>query len=172
MMTNYEIANLSIMAASALFVSISLIYLSRQLKLFVAAHADNHKWNRCIETQRALGKTREINMDALNDRFGFVNRKDPIPPNEILDAFNDDYSLQLILHKLLNFYEGLAIGVFMGIYDVEVIKAHRRGAMERTFVNFKNYIEHRRNQISKTLWTAYERLIKKWEDESLKGFDR
>lgn len=171
-MSYYELFSLSATLISALFVGLSLVYLAKQVKLFAAAHADNHEWNRRIETQKALQKIREINTVPLNEKFGYVNRRDPIPLKDILDAIEKDPSLQLILNKLLNFYEGLANGVFLGIYDEESIKVNRRGPMEREFIRCKNYIEYRRHQSSKTVWIAYERLIKKWEDELLKNSDR
>lgn len=171
-MNNYEIFSLSVTLVSALFVGLSLVYLAKQVRLFAAAHADNHDWNRRIETQKALDKIREINTDALNEQFGFVNRRDPIPLEDILQAIKKDHSLQLILNKLLNFYEGLSNGVFMGIYDEESIKANRKGPMEREFIRCKNYIEYRRHQSSKTVWIAYERLINKWDNELLKNNDR
>ena len=171
-MSIYEIATLVVMTISAVFVGVSLIYLAKQIKLFVAAHADNHEWNRRIETQKALDNVREINTGALNEKFGYANRKDPIPLEDILSAFEENHTLQLLLNKLLNFYEGLANGVFMGIYDEASIKANRKGAMEREFIRCKNYIEYRRHQSSKTVWIAYERLIKKWDEELLKSEDR
>lgn len=171
-MSIYETLSLAVASISALFVGASLVYLARQIKLFIAVHADNHEWNRRVETQHALEIIRELKTDSLNERFGYVNRKEPINLEEIKTAFKDDHSLQLLLHKLLNLYEGLANGIFLGTYDEPSIKANRKGPMEREIIRFKYYIEYRRHQTSKTAWVAYERLIKKWDDESLKGSDR
>lgn len=171
-MTNYEIISVSISIISALFVLISLIYLSKQVKLVVSAHADNHDWNRRIETQHSLDKIRDINTDALNARFGYVNRKEPILIEDILKAFEEDHTLQLLLHKLLNFYEGLANGVFLGTFDEVTIKSNRKSPMEIELVRFKNYIEYRRNQSNRTAWVGYERLVKKWNDELLTSNDK
>ena len=171
-MSNYEIASLLILSISALFVGITLLFLSKQIKIFILAHADNHDWNRRIETQHALDNIREINTDSLNKKFGYVNRKNPIPVHEIVQAFEEDHALQLLLHKLLNFYEGLANGVFLGMYDEVSIKENRKGPMEREFIRFKLYIDHRRNESSQTAWIAYERLIKKWNEELLRGNDK
>ena len=163
-MTTYEITNLAVMSISALFVGISIFYLSKQIKLFIFAHADNHDWNRRIETQHAIARIREINTDSLNDKFGYVNRKESIDLKEIQQAFQEEPSLQLLLHKLLNFYEGLANGVFLGTYDEPTIKANRKSTMEKELIRFRRYIEYRRNQSKKTAWIAYERLIRKWDN--------
>ena len=60
----------------------------------------------------------------------------------------------------------------MGIYDEASIKANRQGPMEREIVRCRNYIEHRRNENSKTVWSGYERLIKKWSEEELNNSDK
>ena len=171
-MSNYELISLIVSGFSALFIGISLIYLSKQIKLLISAHSDNHEWYRRIETQNALDKIREINIDALNETFGYANRKDPIPLDNILKEFEDNHLLQPILNKSLNFYEGLANGVFLGTYDEDSIKANRKGPMEREFVRCKYYIEYMRHQSSKSIWIAYERLINKWDEEFLKSSDR
>lgn len=171
-MNNYEIASLCITSLSALFVGLSLIYLSKQIKLVISAHADNHEWNRRIETQNALDRIREVDTSPLNERFQNANRKEPISLQEILGAFESDLSLQLILHKLLNYYEGLANGYYLGTYDEASIKANRRGPMEKELVLFKNYIEYRRRQSNPRAWIDYERLINKWHQETLGDNDR
>ena len=171
-MTTYELISLIVMVISALFVGISIFYLSVQIRLFISAHADNHDWNRRIETQHAIARIRELNTDALNEKFGYMNRKEIINLEEIKEAFKEDHSLQLLLHKLLNSYEGLAIGVFLWIYDEKIVKASRKGTMERDFLRFKQYIEYRRTQSGKFAWAKYEQLISKWDKEHLKGLDR
>ncbi len=171
-MSTYEILSLVVSGISALFIGISLIYLAWQIKLFISAHADNHEWNRRIETQHAISKIRELDTDLLNEKFGYVNRQEPIPLTEVQEAFHENPSLQLMLHKLLNHYEGLANGVFLGTYDEATIKANRKGTMEREFSRFKHYIQYRRDQGNKTAWCSFERLIKKWHEESISSLDR
>jgi len=170
--STYELLTLSITTLSAVFVGVSLIYLAKQINLVRSAHADNHEWNRRIETQHALDKVREINTDALNKKFGYVNRREPISLDDILTAFEEDHTLQLLLHKLLNFYEGISNGVFLGSYDEVTIKANRKSPMEIELIRFKHYIEYRRHQSNKSAWVAYERLINKWNDELIRGSDR
>ena len=171
-MTNYEILSLIISSLGTLFVGISLIYIAKQVKVLIASHSDNHEWNRRIETQNAISKIRDINTDPLNDKFGYVNRREPIPLEEVNNAFSENPSLQLTLHKLLNYYEGLSNGVFLGTYDEDTIKANRKGAMEREFIRFKNYIQYRRDQGSPTAWSGYERLIEKWRREAILSTDK
>jgi hypothetical protein len=170
-MSLYEWLNLTIMAISALCVAGSLFYLAKQVRLFSKAHQDNHDWNRRVETQHALGKIREINTDSLNMKFGFANRKSPIPLQEILDAFEEEPNLQLHLHKLLNFYEGLANGIFSKVYDEKIIKVNRLSPMERDIIRCRYYIDYRRNESSRTTWSGYQRLMEKWRNDDLRSGD-
>ncbi len=170
-MSLYEWLNLKITSISALCVAGSLFYLAQQIRLFIKAHQDNHDWNRRIETQHALNKVRELNTDALNIEFGFTNRKSPIPLDEILAAFEKDIILQQHLHRLLNFYEGLANGIFSGIYDEKIIKVNRYSPMKKEFTRCQYYIDHRRKESNRTAWSGYERLMRKWEQDHTRSGD-
>ncbi len=171
-MTNYEILNLIVTSVSAAFVGISILLLARQLKLATKMHSDNHDWYRRIETQNAITKIRELDVDALNEKFGYVNRSEPIPLNEVQEAFEENPNLQLLLHKVLNFYEGLANGVFLGTYDEKIIKANRRGTMQRELSRFKYYIDYRRNSGNRpTAWAGYERLLNQWKQQAIEQND-
>lgn len=171
-MTTYEIVSLFISGVGAIFVGVSLLLLVKQLKLIVLAHEDNHEWNRRIATHQAIDKVRNLNKDNLNRKFGYINRKEPIPLKEINKAFKEDPALQLTLHNLLNLYEGLANGVFLGTYDEATIRANRKTPMESILVRFRLYIQHRRDGSSKTAWIGFERLITGWNTELSEAFDR
>ncbi len=164
-MVSYELAKLIISATSLIFIGATLIYTGRQIKLLIKSHADNHEWNRRIATQQALNELRKVNVDDLNEKFGYINRHQPIPLAEVLAAFEENIALQMKCHQLLNYYEGTATAIFLGIYDELTVKISRKGAMERTFTNFKEYIEYRRNQTNNTVWIEYEKLINKWHSE-------
>ncbi len=170
-MSLYEWLNLTIMAISTLCIAGSLFYLAKQIRLFIKAHQDNHDWNRRAETRNILVKAGELNTDALNIKFGFANRRSPISLDEILKEFEKDITLQQNLHRLLNFYEGLAHGVFSGVYDETLIKSNRRGSMEREFIRCRYYIDHRRNESNKTAWSEYQRLIEKWQHGDIQSGD-
>lgn len=171
-MTTYEWSSLLVMAISALFVGISLLYLSRQIKLFIASHEDNHEWNRRIATSDALSRVREINTDLLNEVFAYLDRREPVPLQEVQDAFKAQPNLQPSLHKLLNLYEGLANGVYLGTYDETTIRANRESAMIKGLAKFRPYIQYRRDCGSKTAWSGYERLVNKWLSEGVEMHDK
>ncbi len=174
LMSMFETATIAIQIITLLAVLIASWAALRNLKLIahehhlaVLAHEQNHEWNRRIATQDALAALRSINLDSLNKEFGFANQRTSIPLKTINEKFLDKPELQNSCHKLLNFYEGLASGVHLGIYDELTVKINRRGAIERDFAKFREYIEHRRDLISSTLFIEIEKLINKWRDETI-----
>lgn len=173
-MSTYEVSILVVQAFTLIAVIVASWAAIRNLKLIahqhhltVVAHEQNHEWNRRIATQQALAVLRAIDLDSLNKEFGFANQKTSIPLHFINEKFDDKPELQNACHKLLNFYEGLASGVHLGIYDELTVKINRRGAIERDYAKFREYIDHRRAIISSTLFIEIEKLINKWREETI-----
>ena len=165
-MTTYEIYNLIIQIVATIFVGGGLVYAGKQVSLLVLTHNDNHDWNRRIATQNALRDfNNSVSLDELQKEFNFLNRKQPIPVEEITKAFLDKPDLQLQTHTLLNQYETFARGIFLGIYDEILIKNARKGSMERTFNSFKEYVQHRRNEVGSAAYIEYEKMLDKWHQE-------
>ena len=171
-MTPFEITSLVISALSSIFVGISVIYLARQVAISRKVHADNHDWNRRISTQEELNEIRKLDTRGLSENFSHLNKIEPIPLQELLTKFEETPALQNELHNLLNRNEGLANGIFLGIFDEKTIKANRRTAMTNSFIKFREYIQYRQDRGSKTVWTAYERLLKNWSQEDTEIHDR
>lgn len=166
-MSVFEVSSLAISVLGTIFIGLSVLLLARQIKMLLLAHADNHEWNRRIATVNAISQIREINTDSLNDAFDYVNRREPVPLQEIKDAFVRQPNLQPALHKLLNLYEGLANGLSLGIYDEATVRANRESTMIKALANFRSYIEYRRDCGSKTAWIGYEKLVRRWINESV-----
>jgi len=61
---------------------------------------------------------------------------------------------------------------FLGIYDEKTVKIAKQWTIESTFVNFKEYIEFRRNQSNKRAWIEIEKLKNKWNIELQNDSDR
>lgn len=172
-MTNYEILSLVVGGFGATFVGISVLLLVKQLKQLSAQHADNHDWNRRLATTEALGKIRELDIGRLNKKFLLYDRRDAIPLDEINKAFEEQHELQGDIHRVMNFYEGLSNGIYLGLYDEDMIKANRKTAMKKTFNKFKYYVESRRElRHNDTLWCGYERLMNDWRDVEIKSYDK
>lgn len=173
-MNLYELISIFIQLSTLIAVVIASWAAIKNLKLIakdhhitVLAHEQNHEWNRRIATQEALAALRSIDLDSLNKEFGFSNQRTSIPLKTINEKFEQKPELQTACHKLLNFYEGLASGVHLGIYDELTVKINRRGAIERDYAKFREYIDHRRAVINNTLFIEIEKLINKWRDETI-----
>ena len=137
--------------------------MKEQIQAAYKVNAADHDWNRRMASQAALKEyNQSILSSALQSEFDYLNCTESIPLEKILDGFNKHPALQNELHQLLNFYEGLARGVFQNIYDEEVIKAGRRSAMMKAFRAFNSYIEMRRKTSSPTAWTDLGSLVAQW----------
>ena len=168
--TDYEMYSLAISGVAALITLGGLIYAGIQLKktkeqlqaTYKINEAD-HDWNRRMASQAALKEyNQSILSSSLQSEFDYLNCSESIPLKKIEEGFNKHPELQKELHQLLNFYEGLARGIFQNIYDDEVIKAGRRNAMMKALKAFNSYIESRRRTSSPSAWTDLESLVAQW----------
>ncbi len=143
-------------------------YLARRsLDLSTIIHRENHDWNRRMAAQSALSSyNSSVILSSLHSEFSYIDRRDPISIAEMNAAFENNPDLKEDLHKLLNFYESLARGVHQKIYDEEVIKVGRKGAMVRAYRAFLPYIEQRRRaNNSPTAWCELESIAARWLHE-------
>lgn len=171
-MTYFEIITLSFSGVTTLAMIIATLIGLRNLRLLVKAHSDNHEWNRRLATQNAIAGIRVMKIDTLNKEFGYANQLTSIPLKVVLKKFKDNHELQILCNNLLNYYEGLAAGIHLGIYDELTVKVIRKGTMERDFAKFREYITYRRDQVSDKAWIEQEKLVAKWRAEVLTKSDR
>ena len=152
---------------ASLFTGVGLIYAGWQIKLLKKTHTDNHDWNRRLAAQEAVANLRLHAPIAaeLNKLFNSTNLTEGIPLDVILKAFKEDKSIQNKVNEILNGYESLARGVYQGIYDEEVVKSARRGAMIQQFVAYESYIKDRRINVYKNAYLQIESLANKWKLE-------
>ena len=175
-MTNYEIYSLFIDGFIALIALGGFVYAGIQLKKTTeqteqlrAAYEINeadHDWNRRIASQDALKEYNQSTISSglqLQSEFNYLSHTESIPLEKIEERFNNHPNLQLKLHQLLNFYEGLARGIFHNVYDEKIIKAARYNAMKKAFRAFNSYIESRRKNLSPDAWSDLELLINQWK---------
>jgi len=120
-MTDFEFYSLIIRIIGILIVGSSLFLAAIQVRSLSRNHKDNHEWSRRIETQKAFDEIRNMDLQKLNESFGFKYRREPIPLLEVKSTFEKDWHLEKQCIRLLNAYEGLAAGVKLGIYDEDVI---------------------------------------------------
>lgn len=171
-MTNYEIYSLLMDGFTALialggfvYAGIQLKKTTEQLRTAYKINESDHDWNRRKAAQDALKEyNQSIISIELQSEFDYLNCVESIPLKKIEEGFNKHQNLRAELHKLLNFYEGLARGIFQKVYDEEVIKAARYNAMKKVFRAFNSYITHRREKSSSLFaWSDLESLLVRWK---------
>lgn len=145
-----------------------LFFAYKQLKANYEIKLADYEWNKRLEAKYILREYGNLSVDLLVDKFDFLNRKTPIPIDEIDKAIQENKQVQKQLHGLLNFYEGLAHGITHKIYDNDVIRSSRQGTMRNTVRVFSLYIERRRDERSNNAWGDLTRLIQEWDNESVR----
>lgn len=155
---------------SALAVVASVIYLAKQVKIAAITHKQNHEWYRRIETKKALDSYNRLEaVTLLNEAFDYMSKKHAIDLNEIQTKISEDKNIRVHLMRLLNFYEGLANGVDMGIYEEVIIRETRRGNMIRTYEAFGDFIGYHRRENNERAFIKYGAIVKKWQQEGETG---
>lgn len=132
-----------------------------------ASHEQEYRWRRKIAAQEALSSySSSVVLSDLQKQLNYldIGRRGCIDLDEIEEKLEANPDLRADLHRLLNYYEALARGVLQGLYDDDVIKAGRRGAMNRAYTGFECYILERRKNGSPNAWSDFEALILKWDE--------
>lgn len=155
---------------SAIGVIISVFYLASQVKIATKAHKENHEWNRRIETKHALDSYNRLeSVMLLNEAFSYMGERHAIDKDIILKKLKEEPALRVHLMRLLNFYEGLANGIDMGLYEEVIVREARRGNMIRTHTAFKKFMNYHRSEVNELAFIKYKALVEKWELEGRKG---
>ena len=145
-MVEFEIARLIVQAASALLIFCSLIYAGRQLALSTRTQRQNHDWNRRAAAQEANWKFSSLvkGRELIDQAFNITTRDAPLTIDELNTAFEKNSELKTAVLSLLNYYEGLAIGVNQSIFDEDVIKTAWYGSMKVVSRLFAEWVKELR----------------------------
>lgn len=162
--------NLYVNGIAALGVIVSVFYLAKQVKTASKIHSENHEWNRRIETKHALDSYNRLeSVMLLNEAFCYMGERHAINKDIILEKLEKDTPLRVHLMRLLNFYEGLANGIDMGLYEEVIVKEARRGNMIRTHTAFKEFMDYHRAEVNELAFIKYKALVEKWVSEGKQG---
>lgn len=145
----------------------SAIFASYHLRLVHKSYTSIHDWNRRKAAQDLTMDLNKIigNTEILHQKLQFINKKQPIPLDAIINLIEENPIIQLKLQKVLNIYNSVSRGVIHGVYDESIIKKARKKTMIQTYSAFSNYINYRRNESIDTLWSDFEALTLKWQSE-------
>lgn len=168
-MTTYEYWSLVIRGLTLFVILIGAYLTIRQLRLNTKVFQDDHDWKRRDASTKIIQQINECPHNVrLNDIFQLSTNYTPIKLKRIESKIAEDFTVQNSIHKVLNDYEGIAVGINQGLYDEEVIKNLREYAMTRVCTNFEEYIDKRRKTHVIDAWNDYENLINKWRELKMK----
>ena len=120
-MTTYEKFDLFIglITLALFFVGTYIAYI--QLKKISSEIKSNHDWNRRAEALKAIDVAKDPNqskdLEILEEKVNYFNRKDPIPISEIMNISqgNEMLDLKEIIRRRLNTFELFCIGISQGV---------------------------------------------------------
>jgi len=155
-------------ALAAISVAIGVCIAAYQLFRLKQIQRDNHVWNQKIEAQKALEVRHHLDTSVVNDAFGPIRSNQKIETSELKEKLKDGEkypNLRTELHKLLNYYEGLARGIYQDMYDEEVIKLARKKSILSLHHKYENYINFRQKYRNERAYYYLEKLALHWLEE-------
>ena len=162
-----ELAKLMLQAIQLIVVTTGLGYTAYQIRLLRISYRDLHDWNRRKSAQDAIEGLTVLApvTKVLNEHFDFLENNDPIPLEILQQKCEQNVELRGCIHKLLNTYEDLAVGVFQRVYDESIIYEAMGWVIPTTLHQFNGYIRHKRLHGSANAWTQVERLSMRWSED-------
>lgn len=160
-MTLFELSSILIQVFGLIFLSITILYAGRQIKISKNIHKETLDWNRKTTTENELNnrQDKELRLFLMKQfQFYVKNGIHIIPIVEIENAINSDVNVQLQIHSYLNKYERIARGVKNGIYDKTIIMDTAKYIIVKIYFNYVEYIKYRRKIANKNAWLNFEEL--------------
>lgn len=179
-MTNYELYSLVIAILTLIVAICGIVMALRQLKitremtlLQLKENYDikvkEYEWNKSAYAQQKLAEFNQLDISVLkdNEKLNYLKNNDVLSLEVIQEEMSKNLQVKNDIHTVLNFYESLARGVKLGIYDEEIIQAAREGAMRRMVKSYRKYIDFRRDiEQHPNAWLYLTDLVDKWEAKS------
>ena len=168
-MTSYERWTLFLSVASTFILFGTLAFIAAQV-FFAARAAREAQSERATESLR---RKREATLDywsnTLFERHRLLNEVYAQTPSykiaEVIKKSENDKDLRVRISRLLGYYEMLATGVNLEIYDLLTIKRLSGAMLVATFDNYKPFIDSRRIIKKRpNLYSEFETLIHSLKD--------
>src|SRR5215472_8269951 len=169
-----ELSKIALQGLTLVVAGIGLVFAICQLRLLTTTYNDFHEWNRRKAAQDAIEKYTDIQeyYPLLNAKSRIMEFFDPVSLDLIRKECEVDSSLRPTLHRVLNYFEALAVGCGQGVYDEQVVGNAFKAVFIRTLKQFEAYIGHRRSAGAIGAWSQFEQLAKKWRSEEEEKVER
>lgn len=164
-----EVSKLLLQLLIVFVATVGLYLTVRQLRLLTQSYRDLHDWNRRKAAQDALDRfvtTQEENTALLDQVFSILSSNDPIPLDKVREECERQHPVRAALHRRLNYFEHLTIGVREGVLDESILRRACEPVFKRCVRQFRPYMDHRRESGSKDAWTELEALSMEWSTQS------
>ncbi|GAB5494997.1 MAG: hypothetical protein Phyf2KO_00770 [Phycisphaerales bacterium] len=152
-----------------------------QLRTLVLQHSENTEIKKNTRTAEVCDRFPHLSTRHLTLSLRYEDREpnvDPISIHEIRDVIdtssegksNPEFARELLLeiHQLLNYFDGLARGIRLGLYSERVVSDAFRGQMTKAALLLEPYVHERRgNPANPVTWSDFYDLVKKWRSEDV-----
>jgi hypothetical protein len=150
--------------SGVLFVCRQIIEITNNTNKMRESSEEVLAWHIRVKTAEVVDVLKYIDDFRTINNYLINNKLETIPKK--LDEKDDNIGRSLI--NILNYLEGLAIGIDKKIYDRDIIHSSLRSTFTRTYVRAKDYINERHKITAKqNSWVVFEALAKEW-DSNLK----
>ena len=147
-MTFSDFADIATIVASVLVVI--------QLGAGLFAYISQVKRERVIATLEYYESVNKDLKEAKRELRKSIHGK--ITP-EIIKNLESNKEEKVLLHKVLNSYERLAIGLNLGIYDLETLNRINGKILISNYERFRPYIEQRSKTKNQKAWNEFSLLV-------------
>lgn len=173
-MTRFQTIQLILQSIPAIAVLVTLLFTFRQLRLNTATYRDLHEWNRRKAAYDAVQQYRDFaeNAQAVGKAFETSRNFDSIPLERVKQILDADPTLQVHLHRYLNYFEELANGIRHGILDEDVVRSSLQRVMIINESRFRYYTEHLRRNGRPRAYCELEELVERWQKEANQAASR
>ena len=128
-------------------------------------HKETLLWNKKNKTIDVLNDFRKVRPEKAKLIFNYhsVGPNETISLKAILNAINEDPEIGSEIVEYLNHFEGIALGVKNELYDEKLVKKARGETFYQTWVQYHEYIYHRREISNPKAWDKFEEILKDWK---------
>lgn len=163
-----ESVKVTLQAATLLAVVVGLGFTFYQVRLLRLSYVDLHDWNRRKAAQDAVERIEVISKDTplLNQKFRILTESNRIPLQDILCECEGDQEVRMALNRRLNYFQSLAGGIQQGVFDEEIIRHSYENVFRRTYNQFREYIDYRRDNAGRETWRDFVNITGRWETDN------
>ncbi len=165
-MAKYEILTIAVQGISIIFLALTVLYASLQLRSVQKINSQTHDWNRRNAAQEMCVRYSEFNPNKVLflKELEYFQNKGSISLKEMEAKFEKNIELRNAAHTILNYFEYLCLGIKQGVYDEIVVREFWANTMNNVYLMLHSYVIQKRKD-QPTIWVYVEEYANKWQHE-------